>query len=472
MTSGMTFAYDIAIAVTVIVVATGFLQCAIQLFQLGLAFVVLLRRPPAQRLGLIWTRYAEVTPPIAFLVPAYNEERNIVESVQSLLAMHYTKTEIVVVNDGSTDSTLAALVKAFGLVACERDFNDVLPHKPIRTIFRSPREPRLLVVDKENGGKADALNCAVNLARSPLVCSIDADSLLEADAILRAVKPFVDDPERTVAVGATVRVANGCRIAHGRVLEVKLARNFLARLQTIEYLRAFLMARLAWSEMGLLTIVSGAFGIFRRQAIIEVGGYSSDTVGEDFELIVKMHRYMREQRRDYRIEFIPEPVCWTEVPETLAVLGKQRARWHRGAMETFFKHRRMLGRRRYGRIGMIGYVNMLLIDVIGPMAEILGYVLVPLLWALGLLSVEYLIAFLTLSFCFGIAVSTGAFILQEMELRRFVNTRDLIILFVTAILENFGYRQINNFWRLRGVWEYLRGYRHWGVMTREGFQRS
>lgn len=471
MSSGLVIAQNITVVVTVLVVATGLLQSVSQLFQLGLAFAALLRRPPAERIGLIWTRYADVTPPIAFVVPAYNEERSIVDSVQSLLAMNYPKVELVVVNDGSTDGTLKALVQSFGLIAIERDFDDALPHQPIRGIFRSSRDPRLIVVDKENGGKADALNCAVNLARSPLVCAIDADSLLEPDSILRAVRPFVDDPERTIAVGATVRVANGCRIAHGRVLEVRLARSFLARLQTIEYLRAFLMARLAWSEIGLLTIVSGAFGVFRRQAVIEVGGYSTDTVGEDFELVVKMHRYMREHGREYRIEFIPEPVCWTEVPETLSSLGRQRARWHRGAMETFFTHRKMLGRRRYGRIGLVGYTNMLLIDVISPVAEVLGYVLVPLLWALGLLSAQFLIAFLALSFSLGLAVSAGAFMLQQMELRRFTRTRDLIILFVTAVLENFGYRQLNNVWRLRGLWEYLRGHRHWGKMERAGFGR-
>lgn len=471
MSSWLPIAQDTAVVVTVIVVATGLLQSVVQLFQLSVSLTVLLRRPPAERIGLIWARYADVTPPIAFLVPAFNEEMNIVDSLKSLLAMNYPKIEAIVVNDGSTDGTLKALIEAFGLVAIERDFDDALLHKPIRGIFRSSWDQRLIVVDKQNGGKADALNCAVNLARAPLVCAIDADSLLEPDSILRAVKPFVDDPERTVAVGATVRVANGCRIAHGRVIEVGVARSFLAKLQTIEYLRAFLMARLAWSEIGLLTIVSGAFGVFRRAAVIDVGGYSTSTVGEDFELVVRMHRYMREQGRDYRIEFIPEPVCWTEVPETLGTLGRQRARWHRGAMETFFTHRKMLANPRYGRIGLVGYTNMLLVDVIGPIAEVLGYLLVPLLWALGLLSLEFLIAFLALSFSFGLAVSAGAFMLQEMELRRFTRMRDLIALFIAAILENFGYRQLNNIWRLRGLWEYARGHRHWGRMERAGFQR-
>ena len=470
MSPAVEAAQTVAVVVTTIVITTGLLQVIIQLFQLSLTLAVLLRRPPAPRLGLVWGRYADVAPPVAFLVPAYNEERSVVESINSLLAMHYPKVEVVVVNDGSTDRTLSTLVKAFGLVAAAWEFNDVLPHKPIRTIFRSPREPRLLVVDKENGGKADALNCAVNMCRSPIVCSIDADSLLEPDSLLRAVKPFIDDPVRTIAIGATVRVANGCRIAHGRVLEVRLARNMLAVMQTVEYLRAFLMARVAWSQIGLLTIVSGAFGMFRRQIVIEVGGYSRETVGEDFELVVKMHRYMREHGREYRIEFVPEPVCWTEVPESWSSLGRQRSRWQRGAIETFFRHKRMLANPKYGRIGLLGYTNMLLVDLISPIAEVLGYLLLPTLWLLGLLSMEYLIVFLVISFSLGVTVSVGAFILQEIELRPFERTRELAILFLAAIAENFGYRQINNIWRLWGTWQYLRGDRAWGAMQRKGFE--
>ena len=469
MSPSLFSAESISTVVAMVVIFTGLLQSFVQLVQLGLAFTALLLRPPAQRLGLLWNRYADVAPPIAFLVPAYNEERNIVDSVHSLLAMQYPKVEVIVVNDGSTDRTISVLAKSFGLIVSELDFDDILPHKGIRAIFRSPREPRLLVVDKINGGKADALNCAVNLARSPLVCSIDADSMLEPDALLRAVRPFIDYPDRTIAVGATVRVANGCRVAHGRVLDVRLSRNILALFQTVEYLRAFLMARLAWSEVGLLTIVSGAFGLFRRKVVIEVGGYSADTVGEDFELVVKMHRYMREHRRPYRIEFVPEPVCWTEVPESLSSLARQRTRWQRGALQTFFKHIIMLGRPKYGRVGVVGYTNMLLTDLISPIAELLGYVLVPILWALGLLSFEFFIAFLALSFSFGLAISAGSFILQEMELRNFAKTSDLVVLLIAAVAENFGYRQLNNVWRFWGFWEFLVGKQGWGSMARKGF---
>ncbi len=464
--------HSTAAVVAAIVITTGLLQNALQIAQLAIAAAALRRRPPADRVGLLWQRYADVAPPIALLVPAYNEELSIVESVRSLLGLQYPNIEIVVVNDGSKDATLQALIDGFGLVPAQRVFEDSVPHKPIRAIYRSPMEPRLVVADKENGGKADALNAAVNLARSPIVCSMDADSLLEQDSLLRAVQPFVDDPQRTVAVGATIRVGNGCRIAHGHVAEVGLPRSVLAVLQTIEYLRAFLMARLAWSELGSLTIVSGAFGLFRRRIIIDVGGFSTDTVGEDLELVIKIHRHMRDRKLDYRIDFVPEPVCWTQVPESLAVLGRQRARWQRGALETFFKHRDMLLRPRYGRIGSVAFVHMLLVDVLGPVAELLGYILVPLFWAMGVLSLDYFLAFLAVTFAFGIAVSTGSLVLEELELRRFPRARELSLLLGAAILENFGYRQINNWWRVKGFWQYLRGRHDWGQMTRVGFRKA
>lgn len=463
---------EAAFVVSGIVIGTGVLQNVLQVFQLSVAAAVLARRPPADRIGLLWQRYAEIVPPIALLVPAYNEELSIVESVRSLLGLQYPNIEIVVVNDGSRDGTLRALIEGFSLVPAERAYEPALPHQPIRRIYRSLGEPRLVVVDKENGGKADSLNCAVNLARAPIVCSMDADSLLEQDSLLRAVRPFVDDPQRIVAVGATVRVGNGCRIAHGHVVEVGLPRNPLAVLQTIEYLRAFLMARLAWSEIGSLIIVSGAFGLFRRQVIVDVGGYSRDTVGEDLELIVRIHRHMRQSGLEYRVDFVPEPVCWTQVPESLAELGRQRSRWQRGALETFFRHRDMLFRPRYGRIGSVAFLNMLLVDVIGPVAEVLGYVLVPTFWLLGVLSVDYFLAFLAVTFAFGIAISTGSLVLEELELRRFPHARELSLLLAAAVVENFGYRQLNNFWRIMGLWQYLRGRSDWGQMARLGFRKA
>lgn len=454
------------------VIIVGLSQVIVYVAEIVLAGRALFVRPPLGESSMLWRRYGDLTPPVAVVAPAYNEEKSIVGSVRSLLSIQYPSLEVIVVNDGSKDATLKNLIDAFGLAPVDRPFEPAIKHRPIHGLYASPKYPQLLVIDKENGrGKADAMNAGISLSRAPLICAIDADSLIEPDALMRAVRPFVDDPERTIAVGGTIRIANGCKISGGRVTEIGLPRNFLALVQIVEYLRAFLLARLAWSRMQTLLIVSGAFGIFRRRAVIEVGGYDADTVGEDLELIIKLHRFNREQKRDYRIEFIPEPVCWTEAPETLAGLGKQRSRWQRGSMETFAKHNDMLMRPRYGRVGSLGLGHIFLVDMLGPPVEALGYVIIPLAWAFGFLNVEYLLAFLAVTFTFGIAISVASLVLEELELRRFPKSRDLLVLAGVAVLENFGYRQLSNFWRIRGMVQYFRGVKAWGDMPRLGLAK-
>ena len=454
------------------VIVTGLLQNALYLLQLVLAARALSQDPSIGAPTVLWRRFADAAPPITLMAPAYNEALTIVESVRSLLALQYPNFEVVVVNDGSKDETLQVLIDAFELTPTQRHHHLTAACAPIRGLYSGAKQPKLLVIDKENGGKSDALNAALNLSRAPIVCSMDADSLLEPDALLRAVRPFVEDPERTVAVGGTIRIANGCKISHGRVVEVGAPRNLLALLQTVEYLRAFLMARLAWSKLDTLTIISGAFGLFRRQAVLDVGGYSHGTVGEDMELVVKLHKHFRRLGKPYRIAFAPEPVCWTEAPESWSVLARQRARWHRGAMETCFRHRDMILNPRYGRVGVIGFGHILLVDVLGPIIEVFGYVLIPAFWLLGLLSLDYLLALLAVTFGFGVVISVGALALEEAELRRFPDAKSLLILMGAAVLENFGYRQINNLWRLRGLWQFLTGAQGWGSMTRKGFKSS
>ena len=456
-------------AIVWVVVAVGLVQTTISIAQLILAWISLVRRPPVSRFNLLWRRYSDVAPPISVLVPAYNEEKSIVQSVRALLALEYPVFEVIVINDGSRDGTLKAVIEEFQLSPVERLHDTAAPHCTIRGLYGSPRLTRLLVLDKENGGKADALNAGINYARAPLLCAIDADSLLEPEALLRAVKPFIDDPVRTVAVGGTIRIANGSRIAAGRVAAINLPRNFLALVQIVEYLRAFLIARLAWSQINAMFVISGAFGIFRRMDVVEVGGYSLDTVGEDLELVLKLHRHLLDQRRDYRISFIPEPVCWTEAPQQLRVLASQRARWQRGSLEAFFKHRDMLFRTRYGRVGWLGFGNMLVVDIIGPPAEVIGYFLVPVMWWAGLISWPLVLAYVALTFTFGVFISVGSLVLEELELRRFPRPTHLAVLAMVAVIENFGYRQISNLWRMHGWWQFLTRQKTWGTMVRAGF---
>ncbi len=460
-----TFFADAVIAVSVTIIAVGLTQNLLYVAQLAIAGVALFRRPPLAASRKLWQRTSDVVPPISILMPAFNEEKTIVPAIRAILSLEYPNFEVVVIDDGSRDGTIASINAAFELQPSKRAIDNAVKHQPLSAVYTSAQSPQLVVVSKANGGKADALNAGINVSRSPLFCAIDADSLLESDALLRAVQPFVDDPLRTVAVGGTIRILNGCTTRGGHVSAVALPRNPLALFQIIEYLRAFLMARLSLSRLGVLTIISGAFGLFRRQVAISVGGYSTDTVGEDLELVIKIHRAMRDQGRDYRIEFVPEPVCWTEAPESLKVLGNQRRRWHRGALEVFVKHRDMLFKPRYGRIAVLGVGQMLLVDVLGPSVEVLGYLMIPLFYAQGWLSLDYVLAFVAVTFAFGVFLSVGSLVLEELELRRYPRPRDLAVLTFMAIAENFGYRQLNNIWRLQGLWQFLRGVKGWGPMT-------
>jgi cellulose synthase/poly-beta-1,6-N-acetylglucosamine synthase-like glycosyltransferase len=455
-----------------VVILAGLLQVLLYIVQLLFAALALHRRPPHESASVLWQRYADLAPPIAIIAPAYNEALTIEESVKALLALHYPDFEVLVVNDGSKDATLQVLIDKFGVRPVERYHDLVLENKPIRGLYANPDVPRLLVIDKENGGKADAMNAGINVARAPLVCVIDADTLLEADALLRVVRPFVEEPNKTIAVGGTIRIANGCRVEAGRVVEARLPRHFIALVQIVEYLRAFLLARLGLSQMQALLIISGAFGLFRREAVLHVGGFSQKTVGEDMELVVKLHRFMREHKLPYAISYVPEPVSWTEAPESLKILGNQRSRWQRGALETFFKHRVMFLNPRYGRIGWIGFGQVFIVDVLGPLIEVAGYVLIPAMWLLGLIAFDYVLAFLAVVFSFGVFVSVASLVLEEIQLRRLPRARDLAILTLVAMLENLGYRQLNNFWRIRGWWQFLRKREGWGEMVRKGFQPS
>jgi cellulose synthase/poly-beta-1,6-N-acetylglucosamine synthase-like glycosyltransferase len=458
--------------IALLVIVTGLLQIGFYIVQLMFAAFALSNRPPVPRGATLWRRYSDQAPPISLLAPAFNEELTVVESVRSLLALQYPDFEVLLINDGSKDGTLARVITEFGLSPVQRYVDTQVPHVAIRGFYASAALPRLLVIDKENGGKADALNAGINACRTSLFCAMDADSILEPDALLRVVRPFIDEPHLTIAAGGTIRIANGCTIDSGRVTAVRLPRNFLALVQIMEYLRAFLMARLALSKMQVLTVISGAFGLFKRQRVVEVGGYSHGTVGEDMELVLKLHRHMRDLKVPYRIEFIAEPVCWTECPEDASVLGRQRSRWQRGALECFAKHKAMCFNPRYGRIGFLGFGQILLVDVIGPLVEILGYVLVPLLYGLGLLALPWLLAFLSVTFTFGVFVSVATLILEEVQLRRFPRAREIAILAFVAVIENFGYRQLSNLWRLQGWWQFLRKQQSWGTMTRKGFGGS
>jgi cellulose synthase/poly-beta-1,6-N-acetylglucosamine synthase-like glycosyltransferase len=411
---------------------------------------------------------SEMSMPVSILVPAYNEERSIVAALRSLLTSQFVEFEVVVVNDGSEDETLAALTDAFGLVEVARVPRSNIPTETIRGTYASPLEPRIVVVDKVNGGKADALNAGINHAVYPLFCAIDADTMLDPGALSRLVWEFQAAPE-TVAVGGIVRIVNGSTLEDGQLLEVRTPRNLLANLQIIEYLRAFLGGRIGWSKSGMLLIISGAFGLFRREVCVEAGGYDPTTVGEDAELVLRLHRHRRDQGKPCRITFFPDPICWTECPEDFRTLVRQRDRWQRGLIETMVRHRQMLLRPRYGRIGSFAMPYFLLFEVLGPTIECFGYSMFVLALILGIVSVPFALAFFAVSLTYSLVLSLLVILMEERAFRRYPGWGDLIRLTCCAVVENFGYRQVLALVRMRSWYTLGRRRRHWGEMTRTGF---
>jgi len=411
------------------------------------------------------------TPGISVLLPAYNEEAGVVDSVRSLLALRYPLLEVIVTNDGSRDGTLDVLREAFDLVPVRKALRTTIPTRPLRATYVSRTDPNLWVLDKENGGKADALNAALSAARHPYVCSVDADSLIEEDALLRVAQPVLEKPGLTVATGGMVRIVNGCRIEHGRVVEVGLPRSHLARLQVVEYFRAFFMGRAGWSRLNALFIISGAFGIFERSVVESAGGWWTGTDGDDLELVTRLQRRLREQGEEFRIEFVPDPVCWTQVPEDVRTLARQRSRWQRAVGETLWRHRSAVGKPRLGIFGVVTLPYLVVFEFLGPVIELTGYISVPIFASLGLLSTTFLIAFLAVSVLLGALLSIAALALEEFSFRRHERGRDAAVLIAYALVENLGFRQLQNVWRLRAYYDLARGRKAWGAHQRKGFTR-
>jgi cellulose synthase/poly-beta-1,6-N-acetylglucosamine synthase-like glycosyltransferase len=412
-------------------------------------------------------------PPISLLVPAHNEEKTIVESVRSFLLLEYPAFEVIVVNDGSEDGTLAALTGEFQLVRTDVLYIQQVPSKPVRGVYMSQNEPRLLVVDKVGGGsKADATNAGFNAASSPYVCVLDADDILEKDALIRVMVPILSDPRRVVAAGGIVRAVNGSIVEAGQIRQVRLPSRVCEIVQVVEYLRAFLVGREGWGHFNMLMIISGAFGVFRSDLVRAVGGYRANAIGEDFDLVSRLHRHLLEHKMDYRISFVPDPVCWTEVPSDWKTLGKQRSRWQKGMIDTLWPNRDMLFRPRYGRIGAIALPNLWLYELSAPVIELVGLASISAAAILGVLSREFFIAFMLFGIFFATLISIGAVMLEEITYRRYQDWREVAKLILFCFLEHFPYRQVHLYWRLRGIWQYARGDVAWGRMNRVGFTTS
>ncbi|MCP4314062.1 MAG: glycosyltransferase family 2 protein [Bacteroidetes bacterium] len=416
-----------------------------------------------------------LAPSLSVIAPAFNESPTIIDNIRTLLSLYYNNYEVVVVNDGSTDDSLEKMIENYQLEKVNYYFDYRLPCKRIRGVYKSENRSfkKLTVIDKANGGKADSLNAGLNVCRNDLVVSIDADSIMEQDALLKMAKPFMEAKEKKViGAGGVIRIANSCEISGGHINKINLPKQFLPRAQVMEYTRAFLMGRMAWSELDGLLLISGALGMFDREIVIQAGGYRTNTVGEDMEMVVRIRRYMADNNLDYDVVYIPDPLCWTEVPSSLRVLARQRSRWTRGTMETLWTHRKLMFNRKYGKLGMLGYPYWLMFEYLAPIVEFLGILWFIFLMISGRLNWPFFLLLTGFVYFFAVSLSIWSVLFEEITFHKYEKRRDVLRLIGTAFLEPVFYHPIIMLMSIKGNIDKLLKRNSWGKMERKGFKKS
>ncbi len=424
----------------------------------------------ASRTGYTDLLDSPVTPPVALVVPAFNEQSGIVQTVLSLMELNYPEKEIIVVDDGSTDDTLNRLIEHFQLLKVDFIYRPVLKAKQPLGFYYNPDRPELLVISKENGGKADALNVGVNMARSPYFCTVDADTIIERDALLRLMAPIMHSQENTVVSGGVVRIANGCTLQHGNIVDIDLPKTWLERCQVVEYIRTFLFGRPGWNFLRATFITSGAFCLMQRESVVKVGGFSTETVTEDIDIVATLHRYFHEHKIKYRMVFTTDPICWTEAPHSIRMLARQRRRWQLGLTQTVMKHNRMIVSPRYGMLGLLSVPFHAYVEAVGCVIEAGGTILIPFSFFIGAMPFWLFLLLMFLAVGYGTLLSIGSVLLEETTLRRYPKLRHVLILVAYAVIENLGFRQMVTFFRAQGVLQYFTGLREWEFVAHRGLR--
>ena len=415
-----------------------------------------------------------LSPKISIIAPAFNESKTIIDNIRTLLSLYYNNYEVIIVNDGSTDNSFDLVREAYDLIRVNYYFDYRIPCERIRGVYRSknPSYNRLTVIDKVNGGKADSLNAGVNICQSSLFISIDADSIIESESILKLVKPFLEEKDKKViGSGGVIRIINSCEVERGHIREIKIPQKLLPRLQVLEYTRAFLLGRMAWSHLDGLMLISGAMGIFDRETVIRAGGYSVKTVGEDMELVLRMRRYMTDQDQKYEVTYIPDPLCWTEVPSDIKSLRKQRTRWTRGLVESLWAHKKMFFNGKYGRLGILGYPYWFFFEWLAPLIAFSGFVYTIYLIIVHSLNWPFYLLLFIFVYCFAVCLSTWAVLFEEITFHKYRKKRDVLKLLAVALVEPFIY-PIHTYFAVRGNFEALRRKKGWEKAERNGFEKK
>lgn len=406
-------------------------------------------------------QYSQEVPPVSVIIPAHNEGESLSKTIMSALNINYPHSEIIVINDGSTDDMLGRLIKEFNLRQVEKVYRSLLKTKKVRGFYHNPDIPNLIIVDKENGGKSDTLNCGINVSSSPFFCTVDADTVIESDALLRLIIAVMESTVPVIACGGVVRVVNGCTVKDSKITEVNLPKKWLVIFQIVEYLRGFLFGRTGLDRLNGNLVLSGTFSMFEKQSVLEVGGFALNNVCEDMEIVVRLHKYMRLNKRPYAVRFVSDPICWTEVPSTVRQMGRQRRRWHLGLIQTMMRYKSMIFNPRYGRTGLLAMPYFFFVEMLSPLVEVVGYIAVIGAYIFNLISYDFFILFLVLAIFYGAFLSVTGVFLEELTYRRYPKWKHLFTLLLFGILENFGYRQLNSFWRFQAYFQYLFGKQQW-----------
>lgn len=412
---------------------------------------------------------------VSVVAPAFNEGVNIVYNVKSLLSLTYPKFEIIIVNDGSSDDTLEKLITEFDLVKIDFYYQEKIITQPVRGHYKSknPVYSKLLVVDKVNGkSKADASNAGINSSQYPLFLCTDVDCILKSDTILKLAKPFMENETRVIASGAGIRISNSCEIKEGFLFKVHYPREWYPRFQELEYVRSFLFGRMAWSQINGLLLVSGGLGMFDKDIVIKAGGYWHKSLGEDMELVTRMRKYMHDTNEKFLIQYIPESLCWTEVPGTKKVFLRQRIRWARGLIQTLYLHRKMFLNPKYGRTAFVVLPFFFSFEFLVPIIEFLGVITLVVSLVFGLVDFQYLLIVSTIVYLFYLSITIISILIDEILYKSYANYKELLILVGMAIIEPLVYHPVNVYASLKGYWYFFsQKEQKWGVMVRKGYEK-
>lgn len=416
-------------------------------------------------------------PSVTLVAPAFNEGKTIVENVKSLLSIQYPFYELILVNDGSKDNSMELLIEKYDLEPFDATFiSQPIPTATVNKIYKSRKKQyrHLTVIDKNNGGRADALNAGINFAQSELVLCTDADCIIEQDALLKMVRPYLEEGDKEIiACGGAIGIANDSLVKNGVLKKLKVPKDLVPTIQVVEYIRAFLIGRMGWGEINGLMLVSGAFGMYPRTRLIQVGGFNHKTVGEDLELCIRLRVLMEKLKKPYKVVYVPETLCWTEAPPNYNIFIKQRDRWARGLWETLKLHKYLFFNPKYRSMGMFFFPYWCFFEFGAPIVEFLGLICIIFFGWLGFINWTSAILLFTAVYLLGCIFSTISVFFYVKNFKYYATGKEVTELLLAAYLEPFVFHPVLVFGQIKGYYKKIFGIKSgWGTMTRKGFSTT